>query len=426
VVVVGGGFAGLNAAKALRRAPVELTLVDRTSYHLFQPLLYQVATGILSEGEVAYPLRDVLRRWDNARVILAEVDGLDLERRLVHAAGSDGRRHELPYDSLVVSPGARYAYFGHEEWERFAPGLKSLEDARLVRSRILGAFEAAELDPDPAERSSWLTFVVVGAGPTGVELAGQIAELARGPFRRGFREIDTRDARIVLVDAAPLVLGTFDPRLADRARRELERMGVQVRLETAAAGVDGRGIDVRLADGSHDRIETRTVLWAAGVQASGLAAELGRAVGAAVDRAGRVAVGPDLTLPGHPEVFLCGDAMSLDGLPGVAQVAIQQGRHAGRSIAARAAGRPAPGPFRYRDKGSMATIGRLDAVCEIRGVRLSGFLAAVVWAAVHLTFLIGFANRLVTMTRWTAIVFAGRRAQRAVELGRREVRGHAP
>jgi NADH dehydrogenase len=420
VVIVGGGFAGLFATRALSKTPVEVTLVDRANYHLFQPLLYQVATGILSEGEIAPPLRGILRKQTNVRVVLAEVRSVDPDERTVAATAPNGEPVILRYDSLVVAAGARHSYFGHDEWETHAPGLKSLEDARRLRSRLLGAFELAELTEDPAERKARLTFVVVGAGPTGVEVSGQIAELARRTLRRDYRDIDPSAARIVLIDAAPAVLPAFAEKLRRRAARDLTRMGIELRLETTAERIDEAGIDLKGPRGEAERIEARTVIWAAGVSASPLGRLLAEAAGAEVDRAGRIRVLPDLTLPGHPEVFACGDLASLEGLPGVAQVAMQQGRYAARTIEARLAGRPPPGPFRYRDKGTMATIGRLKAVAEIRGLKLGGFPAAAVWAFVHLAFLIGFANRLVTMTRWTFSVFAGHRSQRLLSMEERD------
>ncbi|MGZ4431682.1 MAG: NAD(P)/FAD-dependent oxidoreductase [Gaiellales bacterium] len=401
VVIVGGGFAGMRAVRALRRAPVEVTLIDRRNFHLFQPLLYQVATGGLSPGEIAMPLRAIVRRQRNTQVVMGEVASLDVDAQLVRLAS--GR--ELGYDSLIVATGATHAYFGHDEWRTFAPGLKSIEDALELRARILNAFEQAELEDDPHRIAAWLTFVVVGAGPTGVEMAGQIAEMARDTLRHDFRRIDPTQARVVVLDAVERALGTFPEPLSRRAMRDLEALGVNVRTGHTVTGVEARGVRVTHHAGE-DWIEARTVVWAAGVAASPVARELAAATGSAVDRAGRLPVLPDLTLPGHPEIFVCGDMITLidpatgHPLPGVAPVAMQQGRHAGRTVAAAAAGRPPPGPFRYRDKGALATIGRRRAVADIRGLRLTGTIAWLVWIFVHLVYLIGFQNRLLVLTRW--------------------------
>src|ERR671918_676414 len=375
VVVIGGGFGGLQAATHLDRAPVDLTLIDRRNFHLFQPLTYQVATGALSPGEVCYPLRAIFKRRRNVRVLMAEVAGFDLASREVHlepAAGHSGPM-SVGYDTLIVAGGSRYSYFGHDEWEGVAPEVKSLESALAVRGRILSAFEAAETETDDERRRGWLTFVVVGAGPTGVEMAGQIAELARDTMRRDFRAIDPRDGRVLLVEAA---------------------------------------------DGASERIPARTVIWAAGVTASVLATRLSELTGAELDRAGRVTVEPDLTLPGHPEVFALGDMVVVRGedgtpvqLPGVAPVAMQQGRYAARVVRARLRGR-STGPFRYRDKGNLATIGRARAVADLHFLRLSGLLAWATWLVVHLWYLIGFQNRLFVLIRWSfSFVTRGRGAR---------------
>jgi NADH dehydrogenase len=413
VVVVGGGFGGLQAVRGLRRAPVEVTLVDRRNFHLFQPLLYQVATGALAAGEIASPLRGILKRQRNARVVLGEVGGFDLDGRRVLLDGS-----ELEYDSLVVAAGAGQAYFGHDEWRASAPGLKSLEDAAEIRARVLGAFEAAEVEPDPARRREWLTFAVVGGGPTGVELAGQIAEIARDTLRRDFRAIDPRGARILLVEAAERVLTGFPERLSARAARALERLGVIPLVGRAVVGAERDALTIQAPGGMPERIAARTTIWAAGVRASGLAGELARASGADVDAAGRVAVGPDLTLPGRPEVYALGDmavVLGADGrsqlLPGVAPVAMQQGRYAARAIRARLAGRERR-PFRYVDKGNVATIGRRRAVIDLKGVRLSGTLAWIAYLLVHLFYLVGLQNRLLVLIRWTvSYVTRGRGAR---------------
>jgi NADH dehydrogenase len=420
VVVVGGGFGGLRAVSRLRRAPVEVTLVDRRNFHLFQPLTYQVATGALSPGEVAYPLRAVFKRARNVRVLLAEVADFDLDARELHlrSVSAVPAPERLGYDTLIVAGGSHYSYFGHEEWRKQAAEVKSLESALAVRSRLLAAFEAAENEPDKEAREAWLTFVVVGAGPTGVEMAGQIAELARDTLRRDFRSIDPGRARILLVEIADRVLTTFPPSLSAKAERSLERLGVTVLTGRTVIGVDAAGVTLEDVDGGAERIASRAVVWAAGVTASGLAGRLAELTGAGRDRAGRVTVEPDLTLPGHPEVFAIGDMVGVrdpDGeavvLPGVAPVAMQQGRYAAGVVHARLGGRQY-GAFRYRDKGNLATIGRAAAVADIKGVRLSGFLAWATWLLVHLWYLIGFQNRLLVLIRWSfSFVTHGRGAR---------------
>ncbi|HZO95957.1 MAG TPA: NAD(P)/FAD-dependent oxidoreductase [Gaiellaceae bacterium] len=419
VVVVGGGFGGLQAARGLRRAPVELVLVDRQNYHLFQPLAYQVATGALAAAEVTAPLRGVLKRQANARVALAEVTGFDLDgRRVLARRLADGAELELGYDTLVVAGGSRYSYFGHDGWRAFAPELKSLAGAVEIRTRILGAFEAAELEPDEEARRRWLTFAVVGAGPTGVEMAGQIAELAHDTLRRDFRSADTRTARVVLIEAADRVLTAFPPSLSAKAERSLRELGVEVLVDHTVVDVTAESVAVESGGGEAERIGTRTVVWAAGVTASELAAELARGAGAELDRAGRVTVEPDLTLPGRPEVFAIGDMVrvrraggGIEPLPGVAPVAIQQGRYVARAIRDRLRGRTRR-PFRYRDKGNLATIGRSRAVADLKGIRASGFVAWVLWLVVHLFYLIGFQNRLLVVLRWTfSFVTHGRGAR---------------
>ncbi len=409
VVVVGGGFGGLQAALALRRAPVEVTLVDRRNFHLFQPLTYQVATGALSPGEIAYPLRAIFKRRPNVRVVLAEVADFDLEARELHLrpVGDVPAPASLPYDTLIVSGGSRYSYFGHDEWRADATEVKSLESALVLRSRLLTAFEAAEAEPDAERRAAWLTFVVVGAGPTGVEIAGQIAELGRDTLRRDFRAADPRTARILLVEAADRVLTTFPGSLSAKAARSLERLGVTPLLSHTVIGVDADGVTVDTGDGSTERIPGRTVVWAAGVTASRLASRLGELAGAERDRSGRVTVEPDLTLPGRPEVFALGDMIrvrSADGgsvaLPGLAPVAMQEGRYVAKVVRARLRGREAS-PFRYRDKGNLATIGRAAAVADVKGLRLSGFVAWATWLTVHLWYLVGFQNRILVFIRWS-------------------------
>ena len=362
VLVVGGGFGGLSVTKALAHADVDVTIVDRTNHHLFQPLLYQVATGILSEGVIAPPLRGVIKNQSNARTVLAEVTRFDLEAKTVHGVSPDGRPLQRRYDTLVVAGGATHAYFGHDEWAAFAPGMKTLEDARRLRSRILSAFEMAETVADPEQRAAFLTFVVIGAGPTGVELAGQVAEMAKTVLPHEFRWVDTgTETRVVLVEAAPTVLGPFDPKLQRYTQRRLAKMGVEVRVDTAATAMTDDSITVNGPEGQ-ERIAARTKIWAAGVQASPLAKMLSEATGAQTDRAGRVAVRPDCTLPGHPEVFAIGDMVSLNGLPGVAQPAMQEGKYVGKVIRARLKGNGTVAPFKYFDKGSMATIGDRKSV----------------------------------------------------------------
>jgi NADH dehydrogenase len=406
VVVVGGGFGGLTAVRALAATGAQVTLIDRHNYHLFQPLSYQVATGALSPGDIAMPLRHVFRGDARVTVLLGEVCGFDLgARRVLVRAEVSGAVTRLAYDSLIVAAGSDYSYFGHEEWREFALEVKTLDSALEVRGRLLHAFEAAELDP--SDQQAWLTFVVVGAGPTGVEMAGQIAELARETLAGEFRRIDPRRARVLLVETAEHVLGGFPPPLPERARRSLERLGVTVMLRHTVVEVEADSVELEEPEGGRSRIPARTVIWAAGVKASPLAGMLAQAAGAEVDRSGRVNVGPDLSLPGHPEVLALGDMVEvLDpagrprSLPGLAPVAMQQGRYAARLISARHAGGALPGPFRYRDKGMLATIGRASAVASLRGLRFSGFPAWAAWLLVHIFYLIGFESRIVVLFRW--------------------------
>ena len=414
VVVIGGGFGGVNVTRQLAKADVDVTIVDRTNHHLFQPLLYQVATGIMPEGLIAPAIRRVVRGQANTKVVLGEVTELDLARRQVSVVAPNGASMELPYDTLVVAAGATHAYFGHDEWAAYAPGMKTLEDARHLRNHILGAFELAELTTDPAERAKDLTFVVVGAGPTGVEVVGQIAELAHRVLPDDYREIDTGKARIVLVEAAPSVLGPFDKKLQRYTQDRLERMGVEVRCGTMAIAMDDDSITVKSGEGE-ERISARTKVWAAGVQASPLAGLLARATGAETDRAGRIAVEPDCTLPGHPEVFAIGDMVSLNGLPGVAQPAIQEGKYVGKVIRARLDRDTSVAPFKYFDKGSMATIGRTHAVAHSGGMNFVGFPAYVMWAFIHVLYLIGWGNRLGTLYTWgRSLWFTKNRAHRII------------
>ena len=403
MVIVGGGFAGLSAARALRGADVEVTLLDRRNHHVFQPLLYQVATAGLSAPEIAAPLRRILRRQANVAVLMAEVVSVDTARRAVVLA--DG---EIAYDYLVLATGATHSYFGHDAWSRHAPGLKSIEDALEIRRRLFVAFERAERTTDAAAQAAWLTFVVVGGGPTGVELAGTVAEIARHTLTREFRRIDPSQARVVLLEGTERVLPPYPPDLSQKARRQLEDLGVQVRTGALVTDVDGDGVRI-----GAERIEARTVLWAAGVAAS----PVGRSLGAPVDRAGRVKVASDLTLAGRPEVFVAGDlaAFEQDGrpVPGVAPAAMQMGRHAARNVCRAIAGRPLV-PFRYVDKGSLATIGRRAAVADFGRIRLWGLPAWMAWLGIHIFFLIGFRNRVVVLLDWAWAYFSYERSARLI------------
>ena len=399
VVIVGGGFGGLYAARALRRANVRVTLVDRSNHHLFQPLLYQVATAALSPAHIAVALRRVLRRQKNVSVVLAEAVSVDTVRKRVVL-----RDGFVDYDYLILASGSTHSYFGHGEWSSFAPGLKTLQDAIEIRRRVLLAYEAAEREPDPARRTALLTFVVVGAGPTGVELAGALAEIARHVLARDFRQIDPASARIVLVEAGPRVLPAFAPDLSVAAQRRLEQMGVQVLLGRPVTGIDGEGVSM-----GPERIVSRSVLWAAGVQAS----PLGASLGVPLDKAGRVAVEPDLRLPGAPEVFVIGDLASVPGVPGLAPAAIQGGRHAAKSIVRLIEGQQ-PEPFKYLDKGQLATIGRNAAVAQIGPLHLEGFFAWLMWLVVHILTLIGFRNRFFVMSEWAWVYLRYERGARLI------------
>src|SRR4051812_48838995 len=404
VVVVGGGFGGLNVTRALADADADVTLVDRTNHHLFQPLLYQVAAGILPPGLIAPALRSVVRTESNVRTVLAEVHDIDLARRVVHARGPDERAMELLYDTLVVAAGATHSYFGQDRFAEFAPGMKTIEDARYLRDGILAKFEMAELATDPQERADWLTFVVIGAGPTGVELVGQIAELAHQVLPRDYRDVNTADARILLLEGAPSVLPPFDAKLQAYTQRQLEKMGVEVRLNTLAVDMDHDSITVKGHSGM-ETIRARTRIWAAGVQASPLAQLLADKTGAQTDRSGRIPVNPDCTIPGHPEIFAIGDMALLNKLPGVAQPAIQQGKYLGKVIKARLAGGPESGPFKYRDRGSMATIGHKAAVADAFGRKITGLPAYLMWGFVHVAYLVGWGNRLGAMYTWARALY---------------------
>jgi NADH dehydrogenase len=410
VVIVGGGFGGLQAALKLRRAPVEITLVDRRNFHLFQPLTYQVATGALSPGEIAYPLRAIFKRDHNVRVLLAEASDFDLEARELRLSSVEGlpAPASVAYDTLIVAGGSAYSFFGNDQWAVFAEEVKSLESALLARARILSAFEAAEMEPDPQLRTAWQTFAVVGGGPTGVEIAGQIAELARDTLSHDFRSVDPRAGRVLLIEASDRVLTSFPPSLSAKAARSLERLGVTPLLGRTVVGVDADSVTVDDGSGAREQIPACTVIWAAGVTASPLAAKLAERSGAELDRSGRVTVEGDLSLSAHPEVFALGDMVRVRGsdgvahvLPGVAPAAMQQGRHAAKAVRARLRGGHAP-PFRYHDKGNLATIGRRAAVADIGGVRLSGSIAWVTWLFVHIWYLVGFQNRIVVFIRWSS------------------------
>jgi NADH dehydrogenase len=412
VLVLGGGFGGLWSTRALAGADVRITLVDRSNHHLFQPLLYQVATAGLSAPDIAAPLRHLLRRQHNAEVRLDEVRGIDLEARRVVLDGGT-----LDYDFLIVATGATHTYFGHDDWARYAPGLKTLDDAFVVRRRVLEAFEIAERESDDEARAAWLSFVVIGGGPTGVELAGTMAEIARHTLRGEFRRIDPLDARIHLVEAGPRVLPSMPESLSRNARKKLEHLGVDVHVGDAVTAVDAEGIEL-----AGRRVAARTVLWAAGVAAS----PLGRMLSPACDRAGRVPVQPDLSLEGHPEVFVIGDLATVvqDGkpVPGIAPAAKQMGAHAARTLRDRIAGKPSK-PFRYRDYGNLATIGRMAAVVDLRGFRFTGILAWWFWLIAHVFFLIGFRNRIVVLVDWAWSYWTYKRHARIIFGRRREIVG---
>jgi NADH:ubiquinone reductase (H+-translocating) len=422
VIVVGGGFGGINAVKKLRDAPVDITLVDRRNFHLFQPLTYQVATGALSPGEVAYPLRALFRTASNVRVLLAEVTDFDLHAREVSLAPIGGVEapSKLPYDSLIVAAGSSYSYFGHDEWADIAAEVKSMESALTVRARILAAFERAEMAVKEEDRDAELTFVIVGGGPTGVEMAGQIGELARDTLRRDFRSIDPGSARVLLVEAVDRVLLGFPPTLSAKAVRQLRQLGVTPIVNRTVVGIDEQSVTLQAPGGGTERVPARTVIWAAGVSASGLATRLGELSGAEIDRAGRLAVDAHLTLRGHPDVIALGDMVDVhdehgehENLPGVAPVAIQQGHYAARLVRDRLEGRATP-PFHYFDKGNVATIGRGRAVADLGVVRLSGPPAWLVWLLVHLFYLIGFQNRVLVLIRWLVSFWTHGRGARLI------------
>jgi NADH:ubiquinone reductase (H+-translocating) len=415
IIIVGAGFGGLAAAKALKNTPAEITLIDRTNHHLFQPLLYQVATAVLTPSQIATPIRSILRNQKNVTVILGEVTGVDKDQQRVFVTDADRENVPIAYDYLILATGATHSYFGHNEFETFAPGLKSLADAEAARNKILQAFELAEAEDDPARHRDLLTFILVGAGPTGVEMAGALAVLVRTSLKSEFRRIDPASARIVLVDMAPRVLGPFSEDLSKAAKARLEKLGVEVRLGHSVDQIDADGIMV-----AGERIASKTVIWTAGVAPS----PAGKWLNVETDRAGRVRIQKDLTVPGHVEIFVVGDTASLDQngkpLPGVAQVAMQQGRYAGKIIHNRIAGKPAPSPFSYFDKGSMAVVGKGFAVLQSGKVQLSGFGAWLTWAAVHLQFLATSSLRLTVFLQWIWTYLTGQRGDRLI------VHQHAP
>jgi NADH:quinone reductase (non-electrogenic) len=412
VVIIGSGFGGLNAAQKLKHADVDIKLIAKTTHHLFQPLLYQVATGIISEGEIAPPTRLILRKQDNAQVLLGEVTHIDLANQTVDSLLL-GHTYRTPYDTLIVAAGAGQSYFGNDHFAEWAPGMKSIDDALELRGRILGAFEQAERSSDPERRAKLLTFVVVGAGPTGVEMAGQIAELADHTLKGAFRHIDSTKARVILLDAAPAVLPPMGEKLGLKAQARLEKMGVEIQLGAMVTDVDRNGLTVKDSDGSLRRIEAATKVWSAGVSASPLGRDLANQSDAEVDRAGRVKVLPDLTIPGHPNVFVVGDMAAVDGVPGMAQGAIQGGKYAANIVKAELKGADPSTrePFKYFDKGSMATVSRFSAVAKIGKIEFGGFIAWLAWLVLHLVYLVGFKTKIATLLSWTTTFLGRNRGQ---------------
>jgi NADH:ubiquinone reductase (H+-translocating) len=412
VVIIGSGFGGLNAAKKLKRADVDIKLIARTTHHLFQPLLYQVATGIISEGEIAPATRVVLRRQRNVQVLLGDVTHIDLAGKYV-VSELLGHTYETSYDSLIVAAGAGQSYFGNDQFAEFAPGMKSIDDALELRGRILSAFEQAERSRDPERSKKLLTFTVVGAGPTGVEMAGQIAELSEYTLKGAFRRIDPTRAKVILLDAAPAVLPPMGEKLGKRAAARLERMGVEIQLGAMVTGVDRDGITVKDADGTTRRIESACKVWSAGVAASPLGRDLAEQCGVEIDGAGRVKVLPDLTIPGHPNVFVVGDMAAVDGVPGVAQGAIQGAKYAAGAVKAELAGADpaAREPFQYFDKGSMATVSRFSAVAQVGPLEFGGFIAWLAWLVLHLVYLVGFKTKVTTLLSWIVTFLSTHRGQ---------------
>jgi NADH:quinone reductase (non-electrogenic) len=417
LVIVGGGFAGLFAARAASRGPLKITLIDRAGHHLFQPLLYQCATGILSEGQIAAPLRKVLARYKNVEVVLAEVEGFDVTGRRVLAVRPEGAKIAFPYDDLIVAAGVRQSYFGHDEYARHAPGMKTVADALTIRRRVFGAFEMAETEEDQAKRLRWLTFALVGAGPTGVELAGQIRELATKTLRDEFRHVKPEDARVLLFDGADAPLAAFGPKLSGKAARALQKLGVEPHMGSIVTHVDADGLTARDHSGTETRYDAGTVLWTAGVEAPPVAEALAKATGAETDRAGRIVVGDDLTIPGHPEISVAGDLMSHDHLPGVAEVAMQSGLYAGRRLRRRARRDISAKPFSYHDLGSAAYISRGRAVVSAGPLHIGGFLGWIGWLFVHIAFLTGFRNRFGAVLTWWVAFTRDIRRERAFTAG---------
>ena len=413
VVIIGAGFGGLFAARALRRIPVRVTLIDRTNHHLFQPLLYQVATGILSEGQIAPATRDIFRRYRSMQIVLGEVRSIDPGAHAieVNEFGSD---RIIPYDSLIVAAGSATSYFGHDEYRRHAPGMKSLDDALHLRGQIFGAFERAEAEEDELLRQALMTFVVVGGGPTGVEMAGQLKELSRRALRSNYRRIDPSSTRVVLVEGGDHLVPAMGERLAQLTEKDMARLGVEVHLGAMVTGMDETTVEITRHDGTTTVVEAATRIWAAGTKGAPLGEHLAKATGASLDKSGRIEVEPDCTVPGHPDIFVVGDLMSLDNLPGVAEVAMQSGVHCARSIGRRLKGDPAPRPFTYHDLGTMAAISRFRAVAKIGPLKVGGFTGWLLWLVVHVTFLTGFKNRFGALARWV-VSFIGRgRYERAL------------
>ncbi len=413
VAIIGSGFGGLFAAQALRKAPVDVTLIAKTTHHLFQPLLYQVATGILSPGEIAPATREILRRQKNALVLLGEVTEFDLAAKTVTAVAASGE-YCVEYDSLIIAVGASQSYFGNDHFAQFAPGMKSIDDALELRGRIFSSYELAELSDNATEIDRLMTFVIVGAGPTGVEMAGQIAELAHRTLVSDFRKIDTRATRVILLDAASTMLGNFGTRLSEKAKLRLERLGVEVRLGAKVVGIDDNGLDIIASDSTPRRIEASCKIWAAGVMANPLTKTIAAQSGAKLDSAGRILVELDCSLPGHPEIFVIGDMMTLKHLPGVAQVAIQGGRHAARQIIKRLKGDQSRAPFEYKDKGSMVTVSRFYAIATIGKIHTAGIGAWLIWLGVHIVYMIGFKHRVTTLLHWAVSFVGSGRAERVI------------
>src|SRR5215469_361930 len=422
VVIVGGGLAGLFAARELRKAPVQVTLLDRAEHHLFPPLLYQYSTGILSEAKVAYPLRHLLKHVGNLDLVLAEVTGIDANERRVLARRPLGEQIEFRYDYLILAAGVQQSYFGHDEYAVFAPGMKTIEDARKIRRRVFGAFEMAESATDPEERRRWLTFALVGAGPTGVELGGQIRELATKTLRREYHHIKPEDARVMLFDGGSAPLAAFGPKLSAMAARDLTKLGVELHMGSIVTEADLQGVKVKDHDGNVTRYEVGTILWTAGIQAPALAAEVAKATGAEQDRAGRLVVDKNLTIPGHPGILVTGDMMSLDKLPGVAEVAMQTGHYAGRKITMESIGQTHDKPFKYHDLGSAAYISRGHAVVSTGKLHFGGFIGWVAWLFIHIGFLTGWRNRIGALFSWWFAFARDKRRERGFTIDDMPVR----